>query len=265
VTGIPLRAGVIPVASTTGARSVIVGVLDLQRPALAPATVEAIEVSLEAFAMNAPPAWTPFGHLATSRPSPPETAGAVRGTIQVSAPPDGVVDQTVEWLTQLELPPGHYRVRLSARSRATNLAGTVFTNVDVPDAVGAAQSLSSIVLRTDRLPPRVGLADPASFALPAIPSIQREFVASDAVLASVRVYGAASVSKDVVFQLTDTAGAVAWAETTSAAPTTVGSERVADARVALPLSRVSSGEYLLTAMVSGSPETLTRGVRLTIR
>jgi VWFA-related protein len=263
VTGIPLRAGVIPVASTAGSPSAIVGVLDLQRPALAPTAVEAIEVSLEAFAMNAPPSWTPFGQL-SSGPRPLETADAVRGTIKVSAPPDGVADATVEWLDQLELPPGRYRVRLSARSRATNLVGTVFTSVEVPDA-GAAQSLSNVVLSTDRHPPRVARVDVTSLGLPAIPSIQREFVAADAAEASVRVYGAASRSMDVVFQLTDTAGAVAWAQTTSTVSTTAGSERVADAHVALPLRQVSAGEYLLTAMVSGSPETLTRGVRLTIK
>lgn len=98
----------------------------------------------------------------------------------------------VRWMSQLELAPGRYRLRVAAREPATGAAGVVTADVDVPSFAGAP-SLSGVLLTS--LPSVLmvtrGEARLAS-ALGTPPTAERRFVAGDRIVAAAEAYLPAS-------------------------------------------------------------------------
>jgi hypothetical protein len=98
----------------------------------------------------------------------------------------------VRWMSQLELAPGRYRLRVAAREPDTGATGVVTADVDVPSFAGAP-SLSGVLLTS--LPSVLmvtrGEARLAS-ALGTPPTAGRRFVAGDRIVAAAEAYLPAS-------------------------------------------------------------------------
>ncbi len=94
----------------------------------------------------------------------------------------------VRWMSQLELAPGRYRLRVAAREPATGAAGVVTADVDVP-SFAEEPSLSGVLLTS--LPSALmvtrGEARLAS-TLGTPPTAERRFVAGDRIVAAAEAY-----------------------------------------------------------------------------
>jgi hypothetical protein len=160
--------------------------------------------------------------------------------------------------------PGPYHLRLSARSEASDVRGSVYVDVDVPDFSKAPLSLSGVVMNsaltsTPVAPPRV-LRDLAPLA----PTTERTFAASDIVTAFLRVYqGGRDKLAPVTMTaaIADAAGAGVFAKTDVLAGAAFGPERSAEYQLRLPLATLPAGEYLLTVGAAAGKITAKRDVR----
>jgi VWFA-related protein len=171
-----------------------------------------------------------------------------------------------EVLSRLDLKPGRYQVRLGAVSSLSGKSGSVYCDLDVPDFSSSRGALSGVVLSvTPR--PAVAPGDRFSALIPVVPTTRREFTRGDQVVAFLRVYhggrqGAGPAS--LTAQITDSADRVVFRTTDTVAPTSAGSLRVADYRLALPIERLLPGPHLLTLEATLGGVVLRRDVRFGI-
>ena len=146
----------------------------------------------------------------------------------------------------LKLPPGQYQLRLGVRSALTNRTGSVYVDVAVPDFDRTEASLGGLVLERAS-GPRMPMAASKAFAaaLPLIPTLDREFAASDTVRVTARVYRRdASASVKVTAAVTRLAdNHEVWRTGQDLTP--AGSSPH-ECRFVLPLSQLAPGGYRLT-------------------
>jgi VWFA-related protein len=94
----------------------------------------------------------------------------------------------IRWISQLELAPGRYQLRVAARETATSAAGVVTADVDVPSFTDAV-SLSGVVLTSLASAPMVTRGDARlASSLRTPPTAERSFVVGDRIVAAVEVY-----------------------------------------------------------------------------
>jgi hypothetical protein len=151
-----------------------------------------------------------------------------------------------EVLTQTELPPGRYSLRLAAGSQEREKVGSVSMDVEVPK-FDARLSLSGVVLTSSGAPvaaPR----DALSALMPVIPTSERGFAPADDVEAFVRVYvnGAMAQPVELVWRIRDANDRVVVTARETVQNTRFGTRRSADVRYALPVATLPPGDYLLT-------------------
>jgi hypothetical protein len=92
-------------------------------------------------------------------------------------------------LSQIDVPPGRYRLQVGARESGGGATGTVFTTLDVPDFVTPPIGMSNLVVtsvNTGGLP--TGRAERVSGRLPVLPSTIRDFRTADELTTFVEVY-----------------------------------------------------------------------------
>ena len=176
-------------------------------------------------------------------------------------------DATYEVLSQLDLKPGRYELRIAAESSMQQKSGSVFYDVDVPDFAKSALTLSGVVLSVT---PGVAVApkDKLAALIPVVPTSQREFSNDDQVSAFLRIYqfdkdpvGFVNVSVSVI----DAAGVrhLGRRETLGAESFTSG--RSADYRIDLPVADLLPGQYLLTIEARKAQASARRDVRFIIK
>ena len=148
-----------------------------------------------------------------------------------------------EVASRLLLKPGRHEVRVAAEDPDRHLVGSVYTYVDVPDFEKEPISMSGVVLGTRA--PEVGSA--FHDLVPVTPSTRRQFATSDRVIAFVRAYQA---KKDDALPLTITTRIVDSSNRTvfeakKPSPNDPPARSV-DYQLELPLSSLTTGQYLLT-------------------
>jgi hypothetical protein len=165
-----------------------------------------------------------------------------------------------EVVSRLDLKPGRYQLRVSAKARSTDTLGSVYTDLVVPDFRKQALSLSGIALSaTPAL--RSAPADALRGLLTATPTAQRKFLRSQHVNAFLRVYQGRSRTigaTGVRATITDASGKEASSTVTTLAPAQFV-QRAADYTFAVPLASLPEGEYLLTltATATDAPAAVT--------
>jgi hypothetical protein len=170
-----------------------------------------------------------------------------------------------EVLTQTELPPGRYSLRLAAGSQEREKVGSVSLDVEVPK-FDARLSLSGAVLTSSGAPvaaPR----DALSALMPVIPTSERGFAPADDVEAFVRVYvnGAMAQPVELVWRIRDANDRVVVTARETVQNTRFGTRRSADVRYALPVATLPPGDYLLTLDASlTARSTARRDVRFSV-
>ena len=120
----------------------------------------------------------------------------------------GVRATGVRWISRLEVPAGHYQLRVAGRALQTVLSGLVTRDVDVPKFETDRLHVSGVAITS--LPSVLAITQGAarlSSALKTPPSAARTFVSGDQVTAAVEVYVPSSVASiDVAALLEDARG-----------------------------------------------------------
>jgi VWFA-related protein len=172
-----------------------------------------------------------------------------------------------EFVTRLTLQPGRYEVRAAVEDEGARRAGSVYAYVDVPDFSRAPISLSGLLI--GHAP---GSAAPGPGAVtdlvPVRPTTRRTFAPSERVLTFVRVYQGISRSAMpgyLTTELRDATDRIVSRQESRVLPEQFGASRAADLTQELPLSRLRSGEYLLTVHARFGNETARRDVRFSVR
>ena len=194
-------------------------------------------------------------------------AASVRQDATIRLVPDGAESQ-FELLSRVDLKPGRYLVRYSVRSQDLNKTGSVYTEVTVPDFSKAPLALSGLVLSAT---PSSKSAPAGALAalIPVVPTTGRTFSTSHAVAAFLRVYQGgkgALQATDIEAVLTDGRGERTTIRTDRLTPEQFGTRRAAEYTVAVPLSRLTAGPYLLTiTATAGETPAVTGNVRFSVR
>jgi VWFA-related protein len=120
----------------------------------------------------------------------------------------GVSATGIRWISRLEIPAGHYQVRVAGRARQTAVSGLVTRDVDVPTFEGDRLYVSGVTITSlpSVLAITQGIARLAS-ALKTPPSTSRTFVSGDQMTVAVEVYEPSSIaSAEVAALIEDTQG-----------------------------------------------------------
>ena len=157
-----------------------------------------------------------------------------------------------EILSQLDVKPGRYELRIAAHDMARGKVGSLFYDLEVPDFSKGRLALSGLVLSATPAHP---MATPAQLAslLPVVPTTLRAFTTSSRVEVFVRVYQNDKAPSPValVTNVSNDQGVVVFDATeTLAAGRFEGG--AADHRVELPVSRLTPGAYLLSLEAKAS-------------
>jgi VWFA-related protein len=168
---LPMQVSAVPFAKPGSIDSSVAIVLGLRQPAPGGAARVTEQVNL---AVNA---YGPEGQ--------PRGSHRLKAELQLRPVPGGEVQYEV--LSQIDLRPGRYQLRLAAESTMLARAGSVFYDIDVPDFSRPALSLSGVTMTAA---PALAAApkDRLASLLPLVPTTQRDFLKTDKVSAFLRVY-----------------------------------------------------------------------------
>ena len=196
----------------------------------------------------------------------PETAGSA-GSVQqratmTFAKPDPRFN-SYEVHSKLVAKPGRYALRVGVRT-ADGRTSSVYTTVSVPD-FDDDLSLSGLVLTASPSPVSGG-ADTIGDLLPVAPTSYRAFRKTDDVSAFMRIYekGKVFVPPKVTTTLTNVRNEKVANFDQTLGGESVGSRTAATNDVALPMSELPAGEYLLTVAVTVGEKHKERRLRFTV-
>ncbi len=176
----------------------------------------------------------------------------------------GVGDEVrYDVLSQIELPPGRYQLRLAVQSAALNKTGSVYYDVDVPDFQRDPLSLSGVVLSATPAP-IAAPEGPLAPLLPVAPTTQRVFTPNSTVSAFCRIYQGGRGPLETVkltMQIVDSTNTVVRRVVMPLEAAAFQKARAADYHLPLPLADLGAGQYLLTIEASAGSRTVRRDVR----
>jgi VWFA-related protein len=245
---VPLTVAVAPFAVPGKEESAVVVVLGVeQRPPASDATTQAIKVLAAAFDRN--------GRSVQSQEQ----------TVTVPRPNAGG-PATFEVLSRLTVKPGRYEVRVALEDGGDR-RGSVFTFVDVPEFRKEPLALSGIAIGASPAP-ATAPRDAFASLLPVVPTAQRQFAATGTAVAFVRVYQRmkdAIGPVDLAARIVDPNGRALFDDALSLTEDRFTADGAADYRIALPLARLTPGEYLLTIDAARGKSTARRAVRFSMR
>jgi len=238
-TDIALRATVAPFALPGQSKAALAIVLqmELTPPAATTRVVDDVDVQIRAYDTS--------GRLAGS------------GAAQVRVPfrPGMQGSVAYEVLSQVDLKPGTYHLRLSASSSLQGRSGSVHYDLDVPDFSKGPLVLSGAVISVT---PDVSSGPRGRLAslLPVVPTTQRDFPAGDKVTAFLRVDQPgrqALVPVLIKARIRDGRDVEVFTGSEKLEPERFASARSADYALSLPLAALPEGPYLLTLEAAPAP------------
>lgn len=228
---LPLRASAAPVVLLDGS-SAIVLTLALDRDTAAVGSGDQVEIST---------------HLFDTEGRPKES---FEQTANMCVKPGWC-----EMTSLMPVRPGRRAVRVGLRHVSSNVSGSVYLDVDVPDLSRQALTLSGLVVSAD--PAWAATTDDAvRRAIPVLPTTRRDFLTSDTATFFLRI----GQRKDRVpaaltrtLQITN-----AKDETVTTLSRTIDTSAFVatgfvDDRITLPLSELSPGQYLVSVRVESKP------------
>jgi VWFA-related protein len=172
-----------------------------------------------------------------------------------------------ELMTRLNLKPGHYQLRVSAQSKLRDSAGSVFTDLDVPDFSKAAVSLSGVILHVEPGLP-APFAQSVAALTPRSPTTLRDFSSDQGVTALFSLYeGGKSPLAPVILttRIQDSHDTNVFEKTETIELAQFNPHRAADVGCALPIGALPPGPYLLTLEATLKNNTVRRDVRFQVR
>ena len=219
-----------------------------------------------------------------------QSRAGVRQTARLTLRPDANSDAQYEILSQIQLKPGRYSLRIAAQLPdaagpvATSSAragepvparsqpsggrtGSVFYDVTVPDFAKEALVLSGVLVSvTPELPaaPKNALATITKV----VPTSIRVFTSADAAVATLRIYQRGAKERlpvTVTARILNAADSSVFTATEIIAADRFPADRSADYTLPIPLARLTPGLYLLTFEAVAGKHTARRDIRFTVR
>jgi VWFA-related protein len=166
-------------------------------------------------------------------------------------------------ITRLDLPPGRYELRVAAKDEASGTIGSVFSFVDVPDFSDGPLTMSGLLLHREPAPAVEN--NPIAYVVPVVPTVARVFTRDDTVRAFLRIYQPGDPQAIAVTTRVIDATNRTIVEQRSALSVDAFLARSADVDVPLPLSQLSSGQYLLTIAATRGESHIERTARFEVR
>jgi hypothetical protein len=170
--GLTLRAQAIPRPGSKPNRGLVHVIVELPGDKLQYADIDGRATEQLSFAVRA---IGPLGRIAEDR----NTRMTLRLTPQER---ERTGSAGIRWITTLDLPEGHYSLRIVTEAATTNLAGSVFLDVDVP-AFGRDRLWIDGLAMTS-LPAALTFtsgSSPMALGLPGPPTTARTFVRGDVI------------------------------------------------------------------------------------
>jgi hypothetical protein len=177
-------------------------------------------------------------------------------------------------ITWMDLAPGRYQIRVAGRGVNSGAAGSVFSDLDVPEFAKEPLVLSSLVLTsaTASRVPTTGALELLKDALPGPPTMARMFRAGDTLGLLADIYDADKTphTLDIVTTLTASDGSVAFRtadERSSAALKDAGPGAAILHTALIPLKDVAPGTYTLRVTATsrmGKKPTAERAIRVEV-
>jgi len=170
-------------------------------------------------------------------------------------------------LATLTLKPGRYNIRAATFSKEREIAGSVYTDVTIPDFEKDPLSLSGAVVSVS--PGRAALpANEFGSWLPVAPTTTRALATNDSASVFLRIYtpadrGEAAVSLGA--EIRNSSDEVVFKKSDSLTPMSAGPVRSADYILRLPLATLAPGQYVVSIIASAGETTLRRDVRFSVR
>jgi VWFA-related protein len=252
MSALPLRATAAPFAIPGSDGATVAIAVGLRQPGFASRTRDQVDLLIRSFTSDA------FDR------------GQDRQLIPITVPAIRVEgeDSRYDVLARVDLPkPGSYELRFSVHSEATGARGSVYLDVDVPDFRKAPVSLSGVVLHSLSAPPAAPtrvLAD----VTPLAPTTERAFARDEIVTAFMRVYqggtgnmGAATMK----LSIRDGSGKSVFAHAEAIDAQKFAPGRVADYRVRLPLTSLTTGDHVFTVEATIGKNSAKRDVVFTVK
>lgn len=150
----------------------------------------------------------------------------------------------------LELPPGRYQLRVAARELNGGAAGSVFTDLIVPDFSKQRFTMSGVLLTSSSagLTPTPRIPDGLKELLPAPPTTMRGFGQRESIFGYVDVYDAVTPAHtvDIATTLTGTAGTTVFSTTEERSSKEFSGARGGyGVQFEVPLQDIAPGLYVL--------------------
>jgi VWFA-related protein len=229
---LPLQLTAVPFAVPGKKEAGVAVILGVRQPIrdTGARTIEKVDLVVRAFDTNG----KAFG------------ATNLRADVTIRADASGLAEYEV--LSRIDLKPGRYQLRTAANVGSLGTAGSLYYDVVVPDFMDQPVSLSALVLSSTAAPivaPRDGLKT----LIPVVPTTKRTFRPADQASAFLRIYQGDNKPITAVplrIQLRNDSDILVFDRREEVAAGTFSSARAADLNVALPLSRLTPGAYLLT-------------------
>lgn len=237
---LPLSVSVAPFALPTGKNAAVAVVLGATLPA--GAGPRRLDVTVGAFDIR--------GRSVAVRSQTFEVTTGIPGPGH-----DGLV-------ARLDLPPGRYELRVASKDTVSGAIGSVFSFVDVPDFSRGTMTTSGLLLHHEH-PVRVA-DNPLADVIPIVPTVARLLAPADKVSAYLRVYQHDTPQAVAVrVRVVDTGNRTAFEHRIDLVAGAFVN-RAADVDVALPLSQLAGGRYLLTVDVARGESHVERQARFEV-
>jgi VWFA-related protein len=189
-----------------------------------------------------------FGHtVATARQTSTVSVSGAGSTLPADVPVE----------SRLELAPGDYEIRIAVRNPESGDVSSVFAPVTIPSFANASLSISDVVVE----------ASSSASAAPQ-PTIRRAFKTSERMQATLHVYEGLRRDDDIApvtvrAQVLDATGRSVHDQTLALTERDFARRR-ADCRVAIPLDRLSAGDYLLKIDAAADKATASKAIRFRV-
>ena len=248
-TDLPLTVTVAPFAVPGSAEALVAIGIGVREPAPAKRQLDKLDVQARAFSQGGD-----------------ERAGIFHKVEAVVAPTDGA-DARFDVIVELRLKPGVYALRTSAESALLGRAGSVYSDIEIPDFAKAPLSMSGVLLQVVPQPPTVFGASNILAGLPVAPTTARTFTPAHRVKAFLRVYQGNSVKVvpvAITLNILDEAGTKVYEQASTLALRYFDSARSADVTMDVPVGSLSPGLHLLRIEATTGTATVRRDVTFRI-
>jgi hypothetical protein len=175
-----------------------------------------------------------------------------------------IAESGLRLVTELQVPPGKYQLRLAANAPASGRSGSVFTNLEVPDFTKGPVAMGNVMLASSsagKTPTSIdvpGLKD----LLPGPPTTSRTFALEDTIIVFGQVYdndADKAHTVDLSATVRDDNGTQAFVTRESRDGREIGADRGYAYIARIPLQDLVPGRYVLTVQaksrLGGDPAT----------